>query len=235
MKAHALDLAANGWAVLPLAGKTPLTKHGHLDASTDLDVIASWWLRWPYANIGARVPEQLVVLDVDPRNGGDFDALTPEPTLTAWSGRGDGGCHLYYLRPPFALSSTRLPKGIDLKNNGYMVMPPSIHPATGEPYTWFMNSIAELPRHLGDLLKAVPSLPRPLVRRGDGNGLVSFVESQTEGNRNNGLFWAACRAAEDGVLDDIAEALITAATDIGISEHSARAQVASAKNRPVSK
>jgi hypothetical protein len=42
--------------------------------------------------IGARVPDSLLVIDIDPRNGGSLEALTnqvgalPE-TLTAWSGR----------------------------------------------------------------------------------------------------------------------------------------------------
>jgi hypothetical protein len=70
----------------------------------DPDQIKLWWTKWPNAMIGAAVPESLLVIDIDPRNGGSLQALTdlvgalPE-TLTAWSGRNDCGHHLYFLRP----------------------------------------------------------------------------------------------------------------------------------------
>jgi hypothetical protein len=150
----ALELAANGWAVFPCwernyrtdpktgepeGAKSPHSDkrlqliNGHLDASRDPDLIRAWWRRWPKAMIGAPVPDSLLVVDVDPRNGGslqELESLTGSlpPTLTAWSGRNDGGQHLYFLRPAGPLSSTRLPQGIDLKANGYCVVPPSIHP-----------------------------------------------------------------------------------------------------------
>jgi hypothetical protein len=145
---HALELAGCAWEVFPCweynykvdpktgepeGAKAPRTAHGHLDATMDPDVIKAWWQRWPDAMIGAAVPALLLVIDIDPRNGGSLQALTklvgalPE-TLTAWSGRNDGGCHLYFLRPPGPLTSTKMPAGIDLKVNGYMIMPPSIHP-----------------------------------------------------------------------------------------------------------
>ena len=100
----ALELAANGWPVFPCrwcgeSAKAPLTINGHLDATTDRDVIKAWWLRWPDAMIGAVVPESLLVIDIDPRNGGDLEQLVNlvgdlPPTLTVWSGRNDGGQHL---------------------------------------------------------------------------------------------------------------------------------------------
>src|SRR5690606_31069347 len=121
MLAAALDLAASGWAVFPCKwhiygdhAKAPLTAHGHHEATRDPDVIRSWWRQWPPALIGAPVPESLLVLDLDPRNGGTVDALTEAagplpPTLTVWSGRGDGGRHWYYLRPAGQLTRPRLP------------------------------------------------------------------------------------------------------------------------------
>jgi hypothetical protein len=140
----ALELAEGGWAVIPLRGKAPRTSHGVLDASTELAVVEGWWERWPQANVGARVPERLMVLDVDPRRGG-LEALIrwetahgPIETLTVWSGREDGGRHLYLRRPLREISSARLKGwGWDLKtSSGYAVMPPSIHPDTGRPYRW---------------------------------------------------------------------------------------------------
>jgi Bifunctional DNA primase/polymerase, N-terminal len=151
----AVELAQHGWPVFPCRGKVPMTKHGHLDATTDQDQARELWMRYPHANIGAAVPPSLAVFDIDPRNGGSFDALTaivgPLPqTLTAWSGRGDGGRHLYFLRPHGELTSTKLPLGIDLKAYGYCVMPPSLHPATGQPYRW---ELAHMPHALRELLR----------------------------------------------------------------------------------
>jgi len=234
----ALQLAELGWEVLPLRGKVPQTPHGCLDASCNPEVVASWWRRWPRANIGVAVPEQLLVLDVDPRHGG-LDGLAEleqahgplPPTLTVWSGRGDGGHHLYYLRPAGRLTSTRLPSGIDLKVSGYCVVPPSLHPATGAPYRWDEQPVAELPLSLRARLR-LPQAPPPrstaFGAAGRGEQLVAFVARQEHGNRNRALYWAACRAREEGLLDELSEALIAAAVAAGHTERRARRTVASA-------
>jgi hypothetical protein len=162
----AIELAANGWAVFPLHGKIPAIPktaggRGVLDATTDQAQITAWWSgRYTGCNIGARVPEQLVVIDVDPRHGGleTLHELVAEhgwlpDTLTAWSGRQDGGSHRYFLRPPGRLSSTRLGAGIDVKTHaGYCVVPPSIHPDTGTPYVWEERPPVAPPRWLIGLL-----------------------------------------------------------------------------------
>jgi hypothetical protein len=54
-------------------GKHPighLVPNGALDATTDPKTIKRWWSLWPDANIGIRLTG-LVVIDDDPRNGGD--------------------------------------------------------------------------------------------------------------------------------------------------------------------
>lgn len=230
---HALDYAARGWKVFPLVGKVPRTKRGHLDATGDPEQIRAWWTRWPDANIGAPVPHKVIVLDVDPRNDGDIAALGNIPlTSTCWSGRGDGGRHLYFQRPDTGLyTSTRLPKGIDLKVNGYLVVPPSLHPDSGMPYRWEKHPIAPLPERLRELLRPLPPRIRPAVRKGDGKGLVEFVAAQLEGNVNNGLYWAACSAADDGILADIADELVAAAVAAGHPEAGARRTVDSARRK----
>ena len=45
---------------------------------------------------------------------------------------------------------------------------------------------------------------------GDIGKLAAWVAAQQEGNRNDGLFWAACRAAEagHGDLDDLVAAAV---------------------------
>ena len=55
-----------------------------------------------------------------------------------------------------------------------------------------------------------------------------MAESE-EGQRNKVLFWAACRAAEDGL--NIDRQLIDAGTAAGLPEWEARRAVASAHNK----
>ena len=241
MLTAALDLAASGWSVLPCKwqgehGKAPLTFRGHHEASRDPEVIRSWWTRWPLAMIGAPVPDSMLVIDLDPRNNptclADLEAAAgPIPdTLTAWSGRNDGGRHHYFLRPAGRLTSTRLPAGVDLKANGYCIVPPSLHPATFQGYRWDQRPAVALPPRLRALLR--PDPPRVWTgRNGSGNaaGLIRWVAGQPVHNRNEGLFWASCRLAEVGQLDqDAADELIRAAVSAGLTETEARRTVASA-------
>ena len=62
----ALEYARQGLQVFPLKprGKTPLTQHGHKDATVDETIIQSWWEKWPDANIGIRC-DGLLVTDFD--------------------------------------------------------------------------------------------------------------------------------------------------------------------------
>jgi hypothetical protein len=190
---HAIEYGAYNWPTIPLNGKLPaipnshpkgsrerqechgecgLYGHGVYDATTDVAVIASWWGgRHAGCNIGGRVPESMFVIDVDPRNGGlesvgaleDKHGKLPE-TLMTLSGRGDGGCHRFYRRPPGMLSRTRLGPGIDLKTStGYVVLPPSIHPETGRPYVRIDGLVAAPPTWLIDLLK--PEQPQTPPRK----------------------------------------------------------------------
>jgi hypothetical protein len=230
------------WEVFPCkphdpGGKAPLTRNGHLDATMDPDQIKAWWIRWPNAMIGARVPESLLVIDVDPRNGGslaELESLTgPLPaTLTAWSGRDDGGRHLYFRRPAGPLTSTKLPDGIDLKINGYCVLPPSIHPATGQPYRWEERPVVAPPHALRELLRPTPR-PASLHRGngGNGSGLVRTVAEAPESKRHNVLVWASFGASDDGILDEIADELVAAAVAAGgETETSARRVIASVRD-----
>jgi hypothetical protein len=150
----AFEYAEHHWAVFPLRGKVPAIPnphpqgsperqnckgecgrpgHGVLDATTVTDQILDWWGgRYAGCNIGCRVPTSMFVLDVDPRHGGleSLAALTatygpPPDTLTTYSGRGDGGRHLFFRRPPGALSARRLGPGMDIKtSSGYTVQAP---------------------------------------------------------------------------------------------------------------
>jgi len=187
---HALVYAAARWEVFPLRGKTPLiaARHGGrgvLDATTDLDQVAAWWERWPSASIGGRVPAGVVVVDVDPRSGGDtsWADLVAEhgdlATLTAWSGRGDGGRHLFIGHPGGRLRGS-IGIGLDIKTHrGYTVLPPSLHPDTGNPYRWEdpTATIAPSPSWLASLLRrplATPKVPTARPRTYNGDSIADW-------------------------------------------------------------
>ncbi|MGC0410712.1 hypothetical protein RKD32_003575 [Streptomyces sp. SAI-195] len=79
-----------------------------------------------------------------------------------------------------------------------------------------------------------PTRPPPARRTGggttggDGRGLVQFVLAAHRGQRNTRLFWAACRAYENGIGAALLVPLLEAARTIGLTEHEARATIASA-------
>jgi hypothetical protein len=186
----ALELAEGGWEVFPLAprSKVPLIAkrdggQGVLDATCDLEQVERWWHQWPNANIGARVPLGVLVVDVDPRNRGAETwaelAADHEPivTLTSLSGRGDGGAHRYFLDPAKSKPAGRLGDGVDVKSRGgYLVVPPSIHPDTGRAYSWVdpVAPIAAMPRWLATLVRP-PVIERP---RAIGPRIVSTSTSE---------------------------------------------------------
>jgi Bifunctional DNA primase/polymerase, N-terminal len=198
MLAAALEYVQHHWEVFPLRGKVPAIPkphlkdspeyrtckgecgqpgHGVLDATTDIDQITQWWTGdYAGANIGGRVPKSMFVLDTDPYHGGLESLATLEAkfsklpqTLTDYSGREDGGAHYFYRRPPGTLSATRLGPGIDIKTSGgYVVLPPSVHPVTGKPYTRIEHPVAAPPDWLITLLlprPAPPRSPHPQSRR----------------------------------------------------------------------
>jgi hypothetical protein len=189
---YAMEYALRNWAIFPGSGKVPAIGnphpkgsgertdckgecgrfgHGVYDATTDLAQVSRWW-SGPYAgcNILGRVPESMFVLDVDPQNGGDV-AITElkrvhgrlPVTLATLSGRGTGGSHRFYRRPAGKLSSRRLGPGIDVKTSaGYVVLPPSIHPDTGNPYVALDHPVVEPPHWLVALITPSAVARRPV-------------------------------------------------------------------------
>lgn len=100
----ALAYAGRRWFVFPLVerGKRPATRHGLLDATTDLELVERWWRARPHANVGiACEPSGLLVVDLDRDEAqGTWADLAArdsghEQTLVAVTGK-PGGLHLYF-------------------------------------------------------------------------------------------------------------------------------------------
>lgn len=227
----ALALASRELRTFPLAPgkKVPIVINGHLKATTDLSRIGSWWTQVPLANIGIRPDEHVVVIDVDPRDGGAtnlvrfLDGRELPPTLTVNTGGVIPGLHIYY-RMGMGSWRQKLVPGVDLKSSsGYLVAPPSIHPDTGRRYEWANDlPIADAPDWLiAACLRPAQPAVRPVARlsntgRGDRlTGVVRFVLEAPTGERNNRLNWAAytCRGLNH---QQVTSALLVAAEETGL-------------------
>ena len=134
-------------------GKHPRTSKGFLDATRDPVVIKRWFMRWPQANIGIAtgVPSGIVVIDVDPRNGGEESFLELEQQYeelpdTPRQLTGGGGFHLVFLRPHVEyIAGKPLALGVDVKaDGGYIIAAPSDH-LSGRAYAWELTAGLELP------------------------------------------------------------------------------------------
>lgn len=129
MITHALAYAARGWRVHPLKprDKTPITKNGCKDATTDAEQIRRWWKANPAANIGLATGYDFFVLDIDPDGMAWYEANDLPATHEAVTGR--GGRHLLYRIPPGAViknSAGKIAPGVDVRGiGGYIVAAPS--------------------------------------------------------------------------------------------------------------
>lgn len=203
---YALALAAQGLPVFPVwhiradgacacgadhpdgknAGKHPMTPRGLNDASTDVKQIETWWTIAPEANIGVAVPDGVIVVDVDPRNGGEatFAALERLPE-TRWVFTGGKGAHFYLRVPPGLAFPGRLGEGVDVKQlGGYVLAPPSNH--TGGTYRWATAPDARI----ADAPPWLVALGRP---RGERSRVI--VEDEED------------RTSDDATLDRIVAAV----------------------------
>jgi len=214
----ALAYARRGWAVFPVNGKIPITSHGFKDGTTDKEQIRSRWTANPHAGIGIATgtPSGLLVLDSDPRNGGEESLkslFTPERPMprTPVSDTGGGGFHLYFGLPlgvTIRSSTGRLGPGLDVKcEGGYVVGPPSPHP-NGSRYSWeptFDPDSVPLVLVPDWLLERLAEPETPEARREENAG-----EEIAEGERNKRL----CSLAGSMRRRGASEAAIFAALEV---------------------
>jgi hypothetical protein len=247
--AAALWYAQRGMPVLPLQPRTkiPATTHGLHDATLDTGRIQRYWRRHPHANIGIVPPAGTIVLDVDPRNGGDrelarmirYRGELPE----TWCARtGSGGWHHWYAVPD-SLGATRgqLAQGVDIKTagKGYLVAPPSVHP-NGQRYQWITPPTTGTPTAAPLWLRLAikPPLRHHHRSAGDpsaGNGryslrcLIARIHAAPEGQRNRTVYGALRDALRQGDFDEFETSLVEAALAAGLGQREVDAIVRSAQ------
>lgn len=201
-------------------GKHPRTLHGFKDATADEACIRRWWSKWPDANIGVPTGalSGLLVVDVDPRNGGSesLESLVLEYGRwpeTAEQITGGGGRHIV-----FGYDGGPVPKnlaeGIDLKGDGgCFVVAPSLH-SSGKRYAWdgmdgpkALLKLAEAPQWLLNHIAqardysnsngAVPrDLPEVIPDGEKHDTIVSFAGSVRHRGLPKQAAFAACRVLQ---------------------------------------
>jgi len=240
---QALAFAGRGWPVLPCqpGRKTPATRHGVRDATTDPGQITTWFgrhLDWNLAiATGAPGPD---VLDVD-QHGPAGNGYTAFRQLRD-AGLLDGACA--YVRTPSGGLHAYF-TGTDQRNGhlsghhldfrsagGYVLTPPS--QVDGQAYQLVKALRGRgaldwdaVTRHLHPQREPPPRHPQP--GRQDLSGLARWVASQAEGNRNAGLFWAANRALDGDPAADLSP-LAAAARQAGLGEPEITRTLESARN-----
>ena len=219
--------ADHGWPVFPTApgSKIPATEHGYLDATTGHKEIQQFWRSEPNANVavatGKPGPD---VVDVDRKgdrsgfaswNALKQAGLTGEPQAIIRTP--SGGMHAYYRGTE--QRNGHLPERlVDFRSaGGYVVTPPS--QVGGRPYAVVSKQPSAATFDWGKAKEHLDPQPqrqpyrapeRDTDRPRDVGHLAGWLASQQEGNRNEGLFWAANRAAEAGDTETLGKLAQTA-------------------------
>lgn len=253
----AARFAAAGVPVFPCAPgeKRPLVRRGFHDATADAGRVAAWWLRWPSANIGipTGAASGVEIVDVDVHaTGTGYSALRAahrEGHAAGWAAlvrTPSGGLHAYYpAHPDRAQSSWQAARAhVDFRGDGgYIIAPPSTVLRPGGvrvPYRLIVAAGSPpAPVDAARLREFLdPRTPIPLDRApaarferqgSDAKVLAGWVAGRGEGERNRGLFWAACRLAESGAPTDVTlDALGSAAEHAGLGAREIMATIRSA-------
>lgn len=247
----AIRYANLGIPVFPCVpgGKQPLTPNGFHDATSSARIVHHWWQRTPDANIGLPTGAitGVVVVDVDVHaetsGFSAFERARAEGLADGWGWlvrTPSGGVHAYYSSSDVEQRSWQAPRAsIDFRGDGgYVIAPPSCIVIVGEPTAYAVIATAARRPHSIDSVKLRQFLepPRRLPPRTDvptigarPDKLAAWVASRPEGGRNAGLFWAACRMAEQGHdVQQTAAVLGDAARTAGLDDREADTTIQSA-------
>jgi hypothetical protein len=218
----ALDHAAAGFVVFPCVpnAKTPAISNWQNLATTDPKQIAAWWSQWPNANVGI-ITTPFVVVDIDPRHGGDVSAqllaLTEDMPHTLCSRTAGGGSHMIYRLPEHVIvrgGKDKLGRGIDIRSWGGLIVAPG-STVNGNDYAWLnKRPIAMAPQWLIDRCRA------PRAKSADAG---KRIVDETPAGIECALQWVAHHSptAVLGELKDTAYKVACRLFDFGVSEATA--------------
>lgn len=217
MVSVAQSYAKRRWPVLPLHGLTDEGctcgnvacqspgKHPRItgwkeQSTTNEDRIRGWWKRWPNSNVAIVTGRTsgIVVLDVDPRHGGDesLAALEAEHGLipsTVQALTGGGGQHFFFRHPGRHVpNQVSLAPGLDIRGDGGYIVAPSSR-GRFRFYEWEASShpedvqLAPMPAWLLALIE------RDMRAKSERVNTAAVLAGLPEGERNTGLFKLACK------------------------------------------
>ncbi|WP_137843364.1 bifunctional DNA primase/polymerase [Microbacterium sp. 2FI] len=234
----AVTLAREDIPVFPCipGGKRPLTPAGFRDASTLGHLVNAWWRRWPDANIGMPTGPRsgFDVVDVDVR-GDESGFAGFLRALSAHLADGEiarvhtpsDGMHVYYPATSAQRCWQAARAHIDFRGDGgYVIVPPSVIQTERGPVAYRLTSLGKNPEPIEAVALRAFVDPRPVPTSYTGSTgrtnptvLASWVARLQEGERNRGLFWAACRLYESGMPPrEAVSALLPAAKQAGLGE-----------------
>lgn len=236
-------------------GKHPRTANGIHDATTNLEILADYWDRWPEANLAIVTGSAsgLTVIDVDGSEGYvTLERLTAgswaaQDTARVFTGRGE---HIFVSTGDARIKSRKLGPGLDLRGDkSYVVAARSLHisgkryrhalwgktlplrlkPATLPP--WLKALL--FPAHIKSNLITVNNIKadEKYVRAALRDELERLGRA-VEGTRNDMLNLSTFRLGQlvgDRLLcaDEVSSAILQVALKIGLGEAEARATILS--------
>ena len=201
-----VELAAQGYAAFPCRhDKAPACPEGFKAASTDPKATADLFRRYraPLIGVATGAVSGFSVLDLDLGKGGDswWKANRGQLPPTRTHETRSGGLHLLFRHVPVLRNTaSRLAPGVDTRGDGgYIIWWPADGYTVLNPEV-LANWPAWLLQHLAP--KQARKAPLDLATASSAfqeaslAGLVRFISNASEGQRNDAVFWAACRAGQ---------------------------------------
>ena len=200
-------------------------------ATADLAQVQAWAMRYPAMAVATG--RRCDILDIEVEHLDRVrDAITAHRGPVAVSAR--GGYHLY-VRPIGRGCPRLLLDGVhvgELKGKGgTCTAPPSVRPKGA--YSWLVSPWeAPLREAVPEVLALVPpkppKKPRPAVEDFIATDAVErlerlcrWVSDLPEGERNGGLYWAACRALDENMPEDVVMSALRRASRLPADEATA--------------
>lgn len=175
-----------GWSIIPVnRDKTPLIEwKKHQNQKADSNEIRAWFKAFPEVNIAVVTGKisNLVVVDIDPRHGGDKKYFKDIKTIFAKTG--GGGWHYYFQYKEGVKNQVQIRAGVDIRGEGgYVVLPPSNH-KSGNAYEWILSPRSTTPLAPIPTFIEIWQLPEETTNNPISKWSPEILKGVTEGSRN---------------------------------------------------